>query len=53
MVFRRPVEKGYLVNWEAEKEIWEESFFDDKAKLKVLHTFPPVALSGHILTKPV
>lgn len=35
MAFRRPVEKGYLVNWEAEKEIWENSFFDKDAKLKV------------------
>ena len=35
MVFRRPVEKGYLVNWEAEKEIWESAFFDKDAKLKV------------------
>lgn len=33
MAFRRPVEKGYLVNWEAEKEIWEHEFFDQKAKL--------------------
>lgn len=33
IVFRRPVEKGYLVNWEAEKEIWEHEFFDDKAPL--------------------
>ena len=35
MVFRRPVQKGYLVNWEAEKEIWENTFFDKAAKLKV------------------
>ncbi|KAI9797292.1 MAG: Actin- protein 6, partial [Piccolia ochrophora] len=34
MSFRRPVEKGYLVNWEAEKEIWDESFFSQKAVLK-------------------
>lgn len=27
ILFRRPVEKGYLVNWEAEKEIWEHEFF--------------------------
>jgi actin-related protein 6 len=33
IVFRRPVEKGYLVNWEAEKEIWEHEFFEDKAPL--------------------
>lgn len=31
--FRRPVEKGYTVNWEAEKEIWEHEFFDKKAAL--------------------
>lgn len=30
-MFRRPVEKGYLVNWEAEREIWEQSFFEEKA----------------------
>lgn len=28
--FRRPVEKGYVVNWEAEREIWDQSFFDGK-----------------------
>ncbi|KUJ20841.1 Actin/actin-like protein [Mollisia scopiformis] len=33
IVFRRPVEKGYLVNWEAQKEIWEHEFFDAKAPL--------------------
>lgn len=31
MVFRRPVEKGYIVNWEAQRETWEHSFFDDKS----------------------
>ena len=35
MVFRRPVQKGFLVNWEAEKEIWEKSFLDKAAKVKV------------------
>lgn len=30
-MFRRPVEKGYIVNWEAQKEIWEQSFFEEKA----------------------
>ena len=34
MAFRRPVEKGYLVNWESEKEIWHQSFLDEKATLK-------------------
>lgn len=33
IAFRRPVEKGYIVNWEAEKEIWEHEFFDTKAPL--------------------
>lgn len=28
--FRRPVEKGFVVNWEMEKEIWEREFFDEK-----------------------
>ncbi|EER28360.1 Actin- protein 6 [Coccidioides posadasii str. Silveira] len=28
--FRRPVEKGYIVNWEAQREIWDHSFFDEK-----------------------
>ena len=28
--FRRPVERGQLVSWEAEKEIWDHSFFDEK-----------------------
>ncbi|KAK5082093.1 Actin- protein 6 [Lithohypha guttulata] len=27
-VFRRPIENGQLVNWEAEKEIWDHAFFD-------------------------
>lgn len=30
-MFRRPLEKGYIVNWEAQKEIWEQSFFEEKA----------------------
>jgi actin-related protein 6 len=30
LMFRRPVEKGYIVNWEAQKEIWEHTFFDEK-----------------------
>ena len=34
MAFRRPVEKGYLVNWESEKEIWHQSFIDEEAPLK-------------------
>ncbi|KAK8246916.1 actin family [Phyllosticta capitalensis] len=34
MAYRRPVEKGYVVNWEGEKAIWEHEFFADDAKLK-------------------
>jgi actin-related protein 6 len=26
LAFRRPVEKGFIVNWEAEKAIWEHEF---------------------------
>lgn len=32
--FRRPVEKGYIVNWEAQREIWEHTFFDEKTARK-------------------
>jgi actin-related protein 6 len=28
--FRRPIERGQLVNWETQKEIWNHSFFDEK-----------------------
>lgn len=40
MSFRRPVEKGYLVNWEAEKAIWDSIFFDSKSKLHVSKCIP-------------
>jgi actin-related protein 6 len=33
--FRRPVQKGFVVNWESEKAIWEEEFFDEGAAMKV------------------
>jgi actin-related protein 6 len=46
IAMRRPVEKGYIVNWEAEKEIWEHEFFDTKAKL---HCDP--SETGLILTE--
>jgi actin-related protein 6 len=32
--FRRPVDKGFIVNWEAQKEIWDRELFDDKAPLR-------------------
>ncbi|KAF4446888.1 beta-lactamase family protein [Fusarium austroafricanum] len=35
--FRRPVEKGFIVNWEAQKEIWDREIFDD-AKFDVTDT---------------
>jgi actin-related protein 6 len=35
MAFRRPVERGYIVNWETEKAIWEHEFLDGKAGLSV------------------
>jgi actin-related protein 6 len=34
ITFRRPVEKGYIVNWEAQKEIWEHEFFESKSPMK-------------------
>lgn len=40
-VFRRPVEKGYMVNWQAEKEIWEHSFFDIKTAKKEVSCSDP------------
>lgn len=40
MAFRRPVEKGYLVSWEAEKEIWDSTFFDKNAQLKAWGPVP-------------
>ena len=35
LAFRRPVERGFVTNWEGEKAIWERSFIDPRAKLKV------------------
>lgn len=29
--FKRPVEKGYIVNWEVQAEIWDYEFFGTKA----------------------
>lgn len=28
LAFRRPVEKGFIVGWEAQKAIWEHEFMD-------------------------
>lgn len=35
IAFRRPVEKGFVVNWEVQKDIWERELFDDDAPLHV------------------
>lgn len=35
MSFRRPVERGYIVNWDSQLDIWKQALFDDKAKLHV------------------
>lgn len=32
--FRRPVEKGFIVNWEVQSEIWDYEFFGSKAPVK-------------------
>ena len=32
--FRRPVDRGFVVNWEAQREIWDRQFFDDGAPLR-------------------
>ncbi|KAJ6080016.1 hypothetical protein N7467_009769 [Penicillium canescens] len=37
-MFRRPLEKGYVSNWEAEREIWDQSFFDEKASARNKNT---------------
>lgn len=41
MGFRRPVEKGYVVNWETELEIWKQALFNNGSKVEVkIHCFP-------------
>lgn len=66
MAFRRPVEKvmdalpsggpatdtpqGYLVNWEAQKEIWDRTFLDADSPLHVLNPAPPVAVQFSVKT---
>jgi actin-related protein 6 len=35
MAFRRPIDRGYLVNWEGERAIWDHSFFSENSALKV------------------
>ena len=35
IAFRRPVEKGFLINWEAEKAVWDKTFIEKGAPLVV------------------
>lgn len=35
LAFRRPVEKGFIVNWEGEKAIWERTLLDKRSTLQV------------------
>lgn len=34
MGFRRPLEKGFIVNWDLELDIWKQGFFRDGAQLQ-------------------
>jgi actin-related protein 6 len=40
-VVRRPVEHGQLVSWEAEKEIWDLSFFDEQTAQRSVYVRQP------------
>ncbi|KHO01564.1 beta-lactamase family protein [Metarhizium album ARSEF 1941] len=48
--FRRPVERGFIVNWEAQKEIWDQEIFDnaatkcDPAETRLILSEPPNGL---------
>ncbi|RYP26372.1 hypothetical protein DL768_011740 [Monosporascus sp. mg162] len=53
MVFRRPVEKGFIVNWEAQKEIWEREFFDEKAPQRCDPSETRLLLAEHPNSLPV
>ena len=43
---RRPVEKGYVVNWESERAIWNQSFFSQNGVLKVCCLLATVPKTG-------
>lgn len=53
IVFRRPVEKGFIVNWEAQKEIWERQFLDVKAPLRCDPSETRLVLAEHPNSLPV
>jgi actin-related protein 6 len=40
-LFRRPVEHGQVVSWDAQREIWDFSFFDDKTAHKDVFVSAP------------
>lgn len=48
--FRRPVERGFIVNWEAQKEIWDQELFEnnatkcDPAETRLILAEPPNGL---------
>ncbi|PHH90336.1 hypothetical protein CDD83_3934 [Cordyceps sp. RAO-2017] len=51
MQFRRPVEKGFIVSWEAQKEIWDHDLLDaaaptrcDPAETRLVLAEPPNGL---------
>lgn len=48
IAFRRPVEKGYLVNWEAEKAIWDHSFVENGSILKACDLDPFYLMSADL-----
>ncbi|KAG5999687.1 Actin- protein 6 [Claviceps pusilla] len=47
---RRPVERGFIVNWEAQKEIWDQELFEhgatrcDPAETRLILSEPPNGL---------
>ncbi|RYP10937.1 hypothetical protein DL764_000373 [Monosporascus ibericus] len=53
IVFRRPVEKGFIVNWEAQKEIWEREFFDEEAPQRCDPSETRLLLAEHPNSLPV
>ena len=45
IAFRRPVEKGFLVSWEAEKAIWDNAFFEKNSVVAVSDNYNVEAVS--------
>ncbi|KAH7020833.1 actin family [Microdochium trichocladiopsis] len=53
MAFRRPAEKGYIVSWEAQREIWDREFFDDTAPLRCDPAETRLILAEHAGNLPI